>query len=423
MRKKPDGAANSGGDSSKNTLKLRFKHFFSYILCIGMMICFCLVLNGRLGLYFAVMLALALLLSFVLTCYAAKQTEITFVSRSEMINKGDTVEISFAVSKRSWLPTPFIEISLDAAGNLQPATPERFRIALGFSRKKRSYSVRYRARYCGSGNIGIKPPVIIDYLGLFETRVNRLTVSGDGVCRFGIIPSIHEISGSNELLRICCDASSYDDDSEETDESAPIGTGTAGYEHREYTAGDPIKRINWKLSSKRDMLMIRLDEKTASAKQIMIFELSDERLGDENYFKCTDILIEASLAMARLMLRQGLGCTVFCRSDGWQRFEIDGEETLSEYQASLALCKPVGDGSGATAESAEAIDELDGGRNKVVMYFTNRKDTLVRRVGALAEKGCDVYTVLADEYADAAMRAGLNKCYSVGENFVFTSVI
>ncbi len=401
-----------GAVKVQNRVRLCKKHFFSLILCIAIMLVFCVVMNGRLGLYFASALVLALLLSFFMTWFTVRQVEISFVSRNEMINKGDEVEISFAVSKRTWLPTPFIEICLNAEDNLEPVTPERFRVAMGFTKRRRSYSVKYKARYCGSGSVGLKMPVIIDYLGVFTTQVGRLEISGDGVCRFGIIPMIHEIESGNELLKICCDAAAYDDNTEETDESAPIGTGTAGYEHREYVAGDPIKRINWKLSSKRDTLMIRLDEKTAAVSQAMIFELSDERRGEQGFCRCCDILTEATLAMAALMLKQGLSCEVFCQNGERRSFGIDSEADLAEYQSSLASCSPSSGGESLP------LEELEAGKHRVVIYFTNRKDTLAQRVAQLSDGGCEVYTVVVHDYADGL---SVDRCYYVSDDFVFTS--
>ena len=38
-----------------------------------------------------------------------------------------------------------------------------------------------------------------------------------------------------------------------------------GYEHREYVAGDSPRRVNYKLSAKKQKLMVRLDESNGYA--------------------------------------------------------------------------------------------------------------------------------------------------------------
>ena len=40
--------------------------------------------------------------------------------------------------------------------------------------------------------------------------------------------------------------------------------GFPGYDNREYVPGDPLKRINWKQSAKRNKLLVRLDDEMAA---------------------------------------------------------------------------------------------------------------------------------------------------------------
>lgn len=401
------------GKKAKNRVKVNIKHFFSLLVCIAVMAVFCYLMNGRLGMYAMRMMIIALLISFVLTWWTLRQIEISFAARNEIVNKNDTVVVEFTVSKKTFIPTPFLEISLHSHGNLEAVTPERFRISMGFSKKPRSYSVRYLAKYCTGSKVELNMPIIIDYLGVFTTMVGSLKMSGDGVCRFGIIPMIRELSNHNELLKICCDASAYDDVAEETDESTTIGNGAPGYEHREYVIGDPIKRINWKLSSKRDTLMIRLDEKLAAASQGILFEMTDERSDEPDFHACCDILTEASLAMAALMLKQGLSCDVYCRLGDWQAFEIDDEGKLIEYQTALAEYY-------ADGEMSELpLSEIEQGQHRVIMYFTNRRDSLAARLEQLRQAGCEVYTVVADKYADSCH---VQDCYIVDEDLEFASL-
>lgn len=400
------------GKKAKNRVRINKKHFLSLIMCIGVMTAFCYYMNGRLGLYMALCMIIALIFSFFMTWWTVRQVEIAFVSRNEIVNKNDTVDVEFTVSKRTWIPTPFLEISLHSHGNLEAVTPERFRVSMGFSKKAHTYSVKYLAKYCTGSSVTLNMPVIIDYLGVFTTQVGTLMLSGDGICRFGIIPAIHELNNHNELLKICCEASAYDDIAEETDETTTIGNGVAGYEHREYIVGDPIKRINWKLSSKRDTLMIRLDEKLASASQGILFEMSDERSDEPDFHACCDRLTESAISLAELMLKQGLSCDIYCRLGDWCCYEIDDEGKLSELQTALA-------GYYTDNEMTDLpIADMEQKHHRVIMYFTNRRETLAARLEQLRQAGCEVYTVVADRYADSCQ---LNECYSVNEDMEFSS--
>lgn len=82
-----------------------------------------------------------------------------------------------------------------------------------------------------------------------------------------IMPNIPDTGSQTELLKATSENASFDDNESESDENALGLTGVPGYDHRQYEIGDPLKRINWKLSSKRDELMVRLDEKVTASSQ------------------------------------------------------------------------------------------------------------------------------------------------------------
>lgn len=384
------------------------KHKLSYVLCIFVAVVFAWAMNGRLGVYLCAMLLIALIVSAVIKRIVKNKISLRVFSKTTQVAKGDTIEISFEISKSVFVPTPFIEVCFESSANISPLSPEKFRIALGFSKEPRTYRISYKANHCGMASIFVKSVKLIDYLGLFSSKVKTESFKS----RFGVLPVIHEISGQNELLRVCCDATAYDDNAEETDEATTIGMGVAGYEHREYVMGDPIKRINWKLSSKRDNLMIRLDEKLASANQAILFDCVKSTEDNEDYYKTRDIAAEGALAMSALMLRQGLTCDVYLASgNSWEHIVVEDEGGLSSFQSSLADFEP------ADGKMQSAADLISENGNKVAMMFSN-DPAAARQTKALArESGCDVYTVLPHTVAES-----LSGDYSVSEDFEFTSI-
>ena len=90
---------------------------------------------------------------------------------------------------------------------------------------------------------------------------------------------------------------------------------TPGYVHREYVQGDPLKRINWKLSTKKSKLMVRLDEAAASVQPVLVLDLF-RRSGvlPENAVRAEEKLICSFFGLLSLLLDQGIACNFIYRS-------------------------------------------------------------------------------------------------------------
>jgi hypothetical protein len=88
-----------------------------------------------------------------------------------------------------------------------------------------------------------------------------------------------------------------------------------GYEHREYEHGDPLKRINWKLSSKKAKLMVRLDEAAASVQPFLVLDLfRRSHIPTENAVRGEEQLLRSAFGLLNLLVRQGIACNFVYRS-------------------------------------------------------------------------------------------------------------
>ena len=135
----------------------------------------------------------------------------------------------------------------------------------------------------------------------------------------GIIPDIPEISSSNSLFRAINDTVITSDDEEQDSPLSFSANSVAGYEHREYIQGDSLKRVNWKLSSKRNKLMVRLDEASASVNQ------------EKN--------IQGAFALLSLFIKQGIACKVCFRTENndLQYFTAESEESLNNILMTVLI--------------------------------------------------------------------------------------
>ncbi|MBO7395493.1 MAG: DUF58 domain-containing protein [Ruminococcus sp.] len=156
-----------------------------------------------------------------------------------------------------------------------------------------------------------------------------------------------------------------------------------GYEHREYVHGDPLKRVNWKLSSKKDKLMVRLDEAVASVQPMIVLDLyrsssakpEEAILGEEQ-------IIRSVFGLLSLLVKQGIASTLIYRSAGGDiiaesvdnpeypeqlllkvlavKVTADERVDLKMYGGSVCACVIASTDCGAEIETiSEAIDDKD----------------------------------------------------------------
>jgi hypothetical protein len=140
-----------------------------------------------------------------------------------------------------------------------------------------------------------------------------------------VFPNIPDIPSDNPLIKSAVASLRFDSETEETIETKTpfIQSGFPGYTHRDYEPGDPLKRINWKLSAKRGSYLIRLDDETESFRQIIVLD----SLGGAG-LSAMERAVETVLAIAFAMVRLGL------RAGVWYGEQSDGEVHYSCFECS-----------------------------------------------------------------------------------------
>ena len=159
----------------------------------------------------------------------------------------------------------------------------------------------------GNGEISITDAFVSGFLGFMCLRIAAPLPEPVSV---GVIPEIPELKSSSQLFRNIADVVVTSDEEEENDTSMMFSANTApGYEHREYVQGDPLKRVNWKLSTKKQKLMVRLDEAVASVQPLIVLDIyrssktpAAEAVANE------EKLIQSVFGLLQLMIEQGIAC-------------------------------------------------------------------------------------------------------------------
>ncbi|MBR6044781.1 MAG: DUF58 domain-containing protein [Ruminococcus sp.] len=326
------------------------KGLTGYFVCIAIAVLMTVMIDGKGGLLIAVILLTALIVSLIYKRYFIKRLKITVATKHRLLAKGDKVEVRVTVTKQSRLPSPILEFELAGSAQFSPEDKNGLRFAIRPDMNTKAATVVFNADYSGSAYIRLTRFEIIDFLGLghhlvpFDEKENTLELS--------VMPRVPDTGTQMDVIRTATDNLGFDDSEEETSETAMGSTGTPGYEHRTYNPGDPLKKINWKLSSKRSIYMVRLDEKLSVTSQVFTLDLPAPPEGEAFDCRRADNIIEGALAMLAMLSQQGLETDFYYYIDKWECQNIKTYGDVYLLSEKLALMKPY---SGIDRIPAEAL--------------------------------------------------------------------
>lgn len=293
-----------------------------YAGCIGITVAVAYFIDGTAGIILTAALIIAFVISLVMTLCVMRSINAAALSDKTVLSKKETAVIKVYLSKKIILPAPIIEIRPDVSPHLELSDAQIYKGSVA-GLETTVLEIPVTAAHFGEASVIIRDVRISDFLGIFSFRLK--SVKPDEI-KLMIYPDIPDAAVQTDFLKTAAMLGGSDDDEEETDETAAFGTGMPGYEHRQYVPGDPIKKINWKLSSKRDIYMIRLDEKTAAAGQLFFLDASSAGVSGSDLAVMLDVrdnVVEGLLAIFSMMIREGREAVFYHFSGGlWLKSEI-----------------------------------------------------------------------------------------------------
>ncbi len=252
-------------------INISFRQISGTVIAGAFITIFTLYCSGRVGIFLLLALILTPAFSVLITFLCRKKLTLKSSLSHDIMNKGEHCTVTISLDSRSILPCPpvtlIIKDSPHAIADIEsPAEGSSKKIRLTPLPKhsvKRDLS--FRAVLAGGSHIGIESAGLKDYFGICTFDLDLTIDQNCSTFRIGIIPDIAQSSYDNDLLLSAHDAFASGSSEDTIDETALFFGGFPGYEYREYVPGDSLKRINSKLSAKRDNLMVRLDEKQSSS--------------------------------------------------------------------------------------------------------------------------------------------------------------
>lgn len=331
-------------DKKRNSI---FDTISGYLLSLAVSFVFALYCSWRIGIFLLLTLLLAPILSLLLALIFRYTIKIEMQLSKPIVAKKEKLLLTVSVRNRFVLPTPGILIDPLENPCVSYGDISYEMAAMPFSTV--SLDIPVVAGICGASRVGIGKVAVQDYLGLF-----RLSVPLHMSQMLAVIPDIAEISGDEEYIRQTYVLSTTTGESDETVEaSTNVMGGFPGYEHREYVPGDPLKRINWKLSAKRDHLFVRLDDELAASSVLLVLDPIEHITEKDIAWLPRDLYADCSAAELPALIRQNaietsLGVTMtllsrnlkvtycFLREGKWESIDIANMGQITLLQQELA---------------------------------------------------------------------------------------
>ena len=294
---------------------------------------------------------------------------------------GDEVEITMTLENRKPLPIPWVQVIEFLPTGLLPLSEENVRhrayaggseivettSLAGYERVRFQHAVR--ASHRGHYSIGPTELRSGDLFGLFGT-VRRDSRSTQGITVYPRIVSLGgwELTVAKPIGDILAQNMFLDDP------SRPRSV-------REYVPGDPLKRIDWKLSAKRDDLTVRTYDQSVNNDVVVLLE---SRTVDHAWHGYKyDVLESAVTCAASLALRcSDLGYRVGLVSNGVKPTRGvmsvvppgDGARHVCTILESLAFVQPLSFSALETHAMGLGVQAISNGTSLILVagFLTDR---------------------------------------------------
>lgn len=383
------------------------KLFFGLLIMFGMAYVFTHYLDGDIGVVVWSFLILAPLISLFLSRSACRKISAEWQAPSYCA-KGKTFTLTMTVHSESRLPVPFLRCRIHADANF---SQEDNRIVQSAMTSAEPLEIPYQltAEYAGCAEVSVQELSVSDYLGWFNFPVNAVPET----VKIGIIPEIPSLSNANIILHTVSDIVLTQDDEEEESAAAFSAQSMPGYIHREYVAGDSLKRINWKMSAKRQKLLVRMDEAAATVRPAVILDLQPETSPEA--LKRREIILEGALGFLLLLVQQGIPCTIRYSSENvWKSIILENEDAVRNAAVELAIADFT---CGGNRLDPTLIQEKVGA---YLIYTAHPDENLALDAARLKDSGYLCAVCLSD--ANQSALSGFNAVWTLNQDFAMQNL-
>lgn len=248
----------------------------------------------------------AVLVSVIPVIFSRNNVEVTMDEFSGLSAVGEKTTARLEIRKKGFCFVPFIIVSGELAG--QPFVAK----ASLMTKSSTAIELSFRPVCCGLNRISVREVLLTDFFGVarFKRAVGKTAL-------IGVVPCITEYHGPQVVPSVI-----PTDDEQQEERGTSLFGGMAGYEHRDYASGDSPRRINYKLSAKKQKLMVRLDENTGTQKTNIL-------LSADSGSPC----VEQAFALAKKLSEGGSPVAVYHKGESFAVGRPENIDKLREWLA------------------------------------------------------------------------------------------
>lgn len=241
-------------------------HTAGYIQALGFAVLFMLYINGSIG--WALIYAITgVVAASVISCAVSlNRFRVEVKNLSGEVANGGEAEVRITVRKTGACFLPCAAVYFEE---------QKLLVDMPLLFKSENTRV-LRLKMPDSGLCELRPSHIwaMDFLSVVSFNAKRALAAAEPAL-IPVLPAYIDYDGPE--VRPCA----LPNENEEAEDGVmSLTNGLPGCEHRPYTAGDPLRSVNYKLSAKRGVLMVRLYESGGFAETIVRTERAQPRCAD-----------------------------------------------------------------------------------------------------------------------------------------------
>jgi uncharacterized protein (DUF58 family) len=375
------------------------KVLLAYAVCVLIGLAYTLYVDGSSGVLLLSFMFLIPVMSIVCMMVSSRNVDVKVKLSNDTVKKNSPVDVTLELTKSNAMPVPFLNVTLGYSPHVNTTVNETYskenfpklRFSMAFERS-RTYDYALIAKVSGKGSVYVEDVYIYDYLGLFRVKLKSI----DSVANVYVTPEVRDVKSSQELFNSICNDVVTNDEEEESHEDAISVGSTLGYLHREYVMGDSPRRINWKLSCKKDKLMVRLDEPSPQTKPCFLFDMA---MSPENPDTLSNLLnfehlVESTLSLLGMCVRFGIECEcMLCNCGQYIKRSVVSVDDL--YSLAVTISHSEWNGSHTLPVEVANLKTSDS----MYILCTDLYDTAIQtQIANLKDRNVSVNVVLSPQY-------------------------
>ena len=285
-------------------------HVTSLLVALGALLLAALSTGSPIFLMAAILLLVLLLYSLVSVLWASRTVRLHTLLSGQNVQRGQTVHLTVQV--QCACPLPIAPVLLELAAT--PETPETQLRMTDIRGNGQTVTLPFHAVHVGVTSPGVKRYVIEDLFGMFSIAKEP----GEDTRELLVLPMPFEV---DDLKFAPGDAGSEAMHKATEDINAPADV-------RAYQPGDPLKKIHWKLSLRKNELMVRRFEEPVLPDALVLMDCSAPPTWGhpEAEADIRDTLLESAASVVAHQMRH----------DGSIRLPLQGNHPM-EFEKAMGL--------------------------------------------------------------------------------------